>query len=207
MGEADALRDLLDAGMSVAKNNRKLPSLEELLMLAASKGHTDTIRLLLERGANVNPAHSYEVTPLIRAVQNDRVEAVRVLLNAGADVRQLPYNGEVALMHVRSAAVGRLLLEHGADANAPGSASSAYSGHNRTPLMEACYRKDEELIPLLLAWGADVHARDEHGVTALMIAAENCPDSQVRILLDAGADLPPQAPRRSMSNIEPDRGG
>lgn len=57
-----------------------------------------------------------------------------------------------------------------------------------TPLMKAAVRADLEAIRRILATGADVHATDASGWTALMYAATNEHPEPVKLLLAAGAN-------------------
>ena len=58
------------------------------LSLAAHFGHLDTMRLLLDRGADASVVsrHPVGATPLIAALFGRRVEAARMLIERGADV-------------------------------------------------------------------------------------------------------------------------
>ena len=56
------------------------------LHYAASKGHIDTIKLLLKHQAIVNAPGPDGTTPLMMAAHSGSEEAVRVLLAAGADI-------------------------------------------------------------------------------------------------------------------------
>jgi RNA polymerase sigma factor (sigma-70 family) len=60
------------------------------LALAAHFGHLDTMRLLLDRGADagVVSRHPIGATPLIAALFGRRVEAARMLIERGADVHR-----------------------------------------------------------------------------------------------------------------------
>jgi len=85
-GDTDLVRSILD---------RKPELLDSFstegftaLALAAHFGHLDTMRLLLDRAADVNVVsrHPIGVTPLIAALFGRRIEAARILIERGADV-------------------------------------------------------------------------------------------------------------------------
>ncbi|XP_038057006.1 IQ motif and ankyrin repeat domain-containing protein 1-like isoform X2 [Patiria miniata] len=60
---------------------------------AASGGHADTIKLLIERGADVNSRGQFERTPLYRAAFAGHLTAAQVLLQNGADPRLYASDG------------------------------------------------------------------------------------------------------------------
>ena len=70
--------------------------------------------------------------------------------------------------------------------------------HGRTPLHNAAWRGDEELVALLLAKGADVHAVDAGGQTALCRALEAYHLDSALVLLRAGGTSPLLASRRDL---------
>jgi ankyrin repeat protein len=57
-----------------------------LLMLAAYRGHPETVRMLLERGADVDLRNARDQSPLAGALFKGEDEVVTLLLEAGADV-------------------------------------------------------------------------------------------------------------------------
>ena len=81
-GGTEQLAAMLDAGLSP---NLATAGRDTLLMLAAKHAHPDTVRLLLERGADHSRVNDRGQTPLCAAVQRQAAETVRVLLDAGAD--------------------------------------------------------------------------------------------------------------------------
>jgi ankyrin repeat protein len=56
------------------------------LIAAAREGLTDVVRLLLERGADVERVVPGDENPLIQASGNGRIEVARLLVSRGANV-------------------------------------------------------------------------------------------------------------------------
>ena len=78
----------------------------------------------------------------------------------------------------------RILIEHGADADALATSSIA----RVRPLGTAAFVRSVPLARLLLEAGADVNGVGEGGFTALHSAAQNGDEELVRLLLERGAD-------------------
>lgn len=56
------------------------------LIFAASKGHVEVVRMLLESGAMKEAVDKFGSTPLISAAEEGRHEVVRMLLENGARI-------------------------------------------------------------------------------------------------------------------------
>ena len=133
------------------------------------------------------------LTPLCAAADWGRADLVRVLLAAGADPR-VPCGegfGSITPLMVWSQSweapsagleTARLLLDHGADVNAP-------SANGLTPLMLAVGFHRAPAIRLLLSRGADPNAADRRGRTALWHCISNRKTDSVRALLEYGANV------------------
>ena len=112
-------------------------------------------------------------TPLVdlyfgQAAEGGDVDAMRELLAQGADVNSR--NGsplESAVLKDRTAAV-QYLLDNGARVN-------VRRVEEDTPLHWAAYNANSEIMGLLLAAGADVHAPTEYGKTPLYVLAMGSP--------------------------------
>jgi ankyrin repeat protein len=123
-------------------------------------------------------------TPLMHAAAFGSIEALKLLLDAGADVNARNDFGATALLWcARDGEKARLLIQHGAGVN-------ARSKQGRTPLMLASMREGgSDLVALLLSKGADVNAADTRGETALGLAAEYGDIATVRLLIASQADI------------------
>jgi uncharacterized protein len=85
LGKAEAVGALVEQGADVSA---KTSTGAMPLHLAASSGDVASIAMLLERGAEVDGREGvYEQTPLMWATAQNRLDAMRTLLDAGADVR------------------------------------------------------------------------------------------------------------------------
>jgi ankyrin repeat protein len=119
-------------------------------------------RALLEAGANPTDGVSLQIL-----ASGDHVAPLDLLLEFGAKVDGIP-GGVPPLRYVlgyakRSEGI-RWLLEHGADPNL------AWGDEGETPLHVAARKWDVAMAELLVAHGANVHARRKDGLTAHTLA-------------------------------------
>jgi uncharacterized protein len=139
---------------------------------AAALGEVDRLGLLLGGDPSLANAVANAVAndgfgPLGLASFFGHERAVQLLLEHGARVDTASSNGmHVMPLHsaaaARSVPIARLLLEHGAPVNA----RQGGSGFGFTPLMEAAFNGQADMVEVLLDHGADRHLRDEEGRTA-----------------------------------------
>ena len=139
---------------------------------------------LLDQKASANLADNHGITPLMYAAEIGSVDAMRVLIDHGADVNAQNDFGSTALMwSVSDPSKVRLLLDHGAQVNL-----TARSG--RTALIIAAFTNPSaEVVRLLLAKGAKVEVMDKRHVTPMNAATFGNDTATVQLLLDAGADI------------------
>ncbi|MEO8397636.1 MAG: ankyrin repeat domain-containing protein, partial [Chloroflexota bacterium] len=148
-----------------------------LLAFAIVGGHAALVEFLLERGAQV-PIYSAQLINL--AARDARLDILDLLVTHGADIRVV--DGGIAV-NIDDLNVLRTLLEHGASPSKPGK-------NRQTPLIYLL-RGDKgehpDKIRLLLEYGADVNAADEHGKTALDHARESGYAQIIPMLIERGA--------------------
>jgi ankyrin repeat protein len=142
------------------------------------------LKVLLGQQSDVAVADSRGITPLMYAAEIGSLDAMRLLIDHGADVNAQNAFGSTALMwSVSEPAKVRLLLDHGAQVN-----TAAKSG--RTALIIAAFTNPSaEVVRLLLAKGARVDVMDQRHVTPLNAATFGNDTAAIRLLLDAGADI------------------
>jgi ankyrin repeat protein len=189
-GEVGKLRESLDHRASA---NARDPRGNTPLMHAAVYGDPSCLRLLIERGADVNTTNAAGATALMRAASD--YEKVALLLKRGADAKARSGLGNTALMLAarpwNSHRAVELLLSHGADAKAT-------NQFGATALMAAAAGGDETSVRLLIKSGANVNAQAGAGHadfilgggrSALMWAAYRGDLAIMKLLINAGADL------------------
>src|SRR4051812_1647988 len=120
--DAESAAALISAGANVNAKNRYGVT---PLALAADQGNPAVLDILLKVGAKpndpVNFVNSGE-TPLMHAARSSKIDAVKLLVRAGADVNAKEnWNGQTALMWAAAdgdSAMATALLELGADIHA-----------------------------------------------------------------------------------------
>ncbi len=147
---------------------------------------TDTVRLLLEKGVNVDAKDKQGNPSLILAISMGRTDIIRMLLEKGANINAKGPNGNSAFIwaaiYGENADAIRPFIEKGGDVNA--------IGNGGTILMLAIdFGKNAEIPLLLIEKGADVNAKNENGDTALMLAAIYGHDDVAHLLIEKGADV------------------
>ncbi len=149
-------------------------------------GHQDGLRALLAKHVDVKTPEADGTTALHWAVRADDLEAVNLLIGAGASATAANRYGitPLALAAINgNAATIEALLKAGADPN-----TTLREGE--TVLMRAARTGKADALRVLLAHGADVNAKERwHGQTALMWAAAANHAVAVETLVEWGADV------------------
>ena len=235
-GDVQAVEALIARGADV--NTAEETRGQTALMWAAGEGHADAIRRLLKAGADLHarshgPTAEAEAsggaaggtyrrrveridafTPLLFAVRAGRFEAVKALLDGGADVNETTPDGTSALVVAAANAhweLGAFLLDAGADPNAAEQGWPALHQVLRTRNLNIGFfphpeptgsMSSLELAADLIAHGADVNARitapivdgfrgfwTQNGATPILVAAKGADAEMMRLLAEHGADI------------------
>jgi ankyrin repeat protein len=153
------------------------------LMLASEFGAVDTVKLLLQHGADVNAVNRDGSTPLLQASLRQCVDVALFLLKAGADANAVESRRRSVLMaavHTGNTALVQLLLEHNADVHHTDS-----TGENA--LMKAALEGHVSVLQLLVQRGLSIATVDVTGNAALMMAVSTGQKPAAEWLLQQGA--------------------
>jgi ankyrin repeat protein len=140
---------------------------------AVKLGDVGRVKDLIASGIDVNGKDSFGTTALMNAAHLGNVEMVRALISAGADVNatdELGWNAIHKAVYNSDLDKGfpevvNLLAKAGCDVNAK-------IGYGIRPLMLAAGYGEAAVCEALLANGADILARNDGGLTALMMVKD-----------------------------------
>ncbi|XP_067462181.1 ankyrin repeat and SOCS box protein 10 isoform X2 [Thunnus thynnus] len=161
--------------------------------ITSSRGFTDCLRLLLQRGANVDLAPG-GTTALHESCENCQSECTKLLLSHGANPNAVSEDGLMPL-HLctspESLECAKYLLQYGAEIN------GCTVDEDDTPLHAAARNGLLEHTELYLRYGAAVDKRNDVGLTPLNAACSQPQELQdleryfkvCQMLLGAGADI------------------
>ncbi len=154
----DKAKLLIAAGARVQVRTADLGN-TPLILAARRNGNSQTVKLLLDHGADAKERNGIGVTPIMAAAASGDSETVKLLLDKGADPNDfIEFKGP----------------------------NDPLASGSRTPLMWAAYHNDVPMIRLLLDRGADPNKVIAFG-TALGQAAWHDSLEAAALLIDRGA--------------------
>ncbi|KAM6036047.1 ankycorbin isoform 3-T3 [Theristicus caerulescens] len=153
--------------------------------LAATKGHTECLRIMVTHGADVTAQDGAGHSALHLAAKNSHPDCIKRLLQSKCPADSTDNSGKTALHY--AAACGclqavQLLCEHKCPINIK-------DLDGNIPLLLAVQNGHMEVCKYLLDHGADINTRDKNGRTALMVACEAGSLNMVEAFLRKGADV------------------
>ena len=187
-GFKDTLEYLLQIGVPVnAKDSNGISALHFSAKFFCTD-QENAVKLLLDKGANINISSNFGETPLHAASKHKQFQMVNLLLDYGACVDAQNNKGETAL-HI-SARKGKLsivrkLLSEQASINI-----TTYDG--KTALHYASLYGKDRTVEYLIKEGALIDARNNCGFTPLHYSAEEGHLGVVKMLMSHNAMINPR---------------
>ncbi|KAM3873841.1 ankycorbin [Diretmus argenteus] len=182
-GEVEKVASLLaKKGASAIKLDSEGKS---ALHVAATRGQTDCLSVILAHGADLSITDAAGLSALHLAAKNNHVECAKKLIQSKCAVDAVDSSGKTALHHAAlsgSIQTVQLLCEHKSPIN-------LRDADGFTPLLLSARHAHADVCSTLLDWGAEINASDNNGRTALMLACESNSVSFVEVLVRRGADL------------------
>ncbi|KAH9997429.1 ankyrin repeat-containing domain protein [Russula compacta] len=180
-GHLDAASLLLDHGADL--NMAAHQGTQTPLCSAYDGRRLEVMRLLLERGANVDVKYDNYGPISNDASFNGRAEDLQLLLRYGTDVNvgddeRTPLYWASASRELKTV---RLLLAHGVDVD-------AQTQVGNTSLYRASEDGYFEVVETLLSHGANVHIRGENDLTPFQVATSGGHSEIAQLLLEYGAE-------------------
>ena len=158
-----------------------LLDIDEEFIISMNKSDMDMINFLLINFTDKIPKFLKE------AIQNNKIEVVKKLIDAGANLNIQDSRAKTALMYSvhngnDNNEVSEKLIDAGADLNIK-------NIMGQTALMYSAGNGNNEVSEKLIDAGADLNIQDKNGQTALMYAIGYGKDQVAKKLIDAGTDL------------------
>lgn len=195
---ADAKKKLTEMGIAFTEkdfiDSAKLPD-------------TKALKLFIAAGMNVNTYDGQGRLAIWEATSSHKEEAVKILLQAGADInmryKATSYNdailmaagnGDPPKFAEEDAKIIKLLIKSGANPN-------SLSDEGKTPLYGSIFRSSVPKVKVLLENGADPNFYSSLGYTPLIEASIRGNLEVVKLLLEHGAD--PTISHKKIETITP----
>ena len=154
------------------------------LLNAINKNNRSLVEQLIQNGADVDELDANQDAPLVIAAYKGYNEIVKLLLEAGADVRAVDPGMKATALHAAAYAgrteAAKLLIEYNIDINKQG----PYNGY--TALHDAIWQDNVDIVKLLLEAKAKPEFEIHHAENPLHVAVNNDDLIITQLLLDAG---------------------
>lgn len=191
-GDVDAVEPLLRHGAKITDFEWDLSYLAKCIFDKKSKTcRKEMLLLLLKYGLDVkirNEEGRNLLHLFIKYVDGENsqeaLEVVEILINSGISVNESDKNGITPLHFCIQRAYIHLisfLIKNGADVK--------QKIYNQSPLVLAIMYGSKDICDLLISSGADIHARDNDGDTALHTACFVRKEESISLLISKGAEI------------------
>ena len=196
--EIAAFFGLCDELEALYKDSGEVGTLSDdlnLLHLAALNDQASAIQVLLDHGANIERRDPNRLTPLLRAIRSEALEAATALVSRGADVmaeaRQLAFSMDSKYLGPIASVQGDSLSEFLDLLLGAGAKIQARDIFDQTPLMKSLIEMNnlQTAETLLKQYFVGQPTEKDLNCKALLYASEHGATEMVDMLLKYGADI------------------
>jgi len=173
---------LLSPSGHAAASQTSVESPDDALVQAAAQGDAAEVNRLLKEGAHLDAADRFGQTALLAAVQNNRTDIVKLLIERGADVNGVDAAALPLAADQNNLDIAKLLLEKAAN-------PEDKDGAGDTALLKSIDRGNTNMLRLLLEKGASPDDKDRNGMPPLLLASISGNAEAVKMLLAKGANV------------------
>ncbi|KAK1722764.1 ankyrin repeat-containing domain protein [Colletotrichum acutatum] len=161
------------------------------LHIAATQGHLNSVKNLVQLGCDINEANWTGRTALMLASKGGHILTVQYLIDAGSWVNATDRGGDTAMMvaatagHNNLAAIIQSLIRAGASVNI-----TDQQGFHAIHHLTSSYNKGRvirESLRVLMEAGADIESRNRPGRTPLLVSIQSGDRRGTQCLIEAGA--------------------
>lgn len=175
---------LLKNGFNVNSIGR-FPENSPLIFAAIKYAPVDILKKIVKHGADIFATDSYgSSTALDVAVEYEKIDAVKFLLNAGCSANETDWTKEPILLkaiNTDNDAVIQALINKGADIE-------FINSFGQTPLMKAVTGNEYIAVKTLVENDANVNVSNNYGETPLILAVEKKSLPIIKYLIAHGAE-------------------
>lgn len=181
-GWTDLVRFLAEGDINI---NVRTSSGATPLLLAAAYTHEDTVKLLIDLGADFELKDSYDRTVLHFVSERGMLDIVKYLVTMGCDFNartvegHTPFNLAVRYYYI---SLIKHFIDSGADVN-------CIDIHEKAPVHYACIKGRLDILRYLVSKGCDLYAVTSAGETPLTLAVKHSHLSLVNYLIVSGVDV------------------
>ena len=184
-GNVDAINVLINAGANMSIKN--VVGNTWIHYAIYGDGKKEVLQSITDLGADVNATNNQNITALMLASKKGNVDAINVLINAGANMAIKDADGDTWIHYAIYGDCEKEVLQSitdlGADVNAT-------NNENVTALMMACEKGNVDAINVLIYAGADKTIKDAGGNTWIHhMLLGNCKKEVLQAVFDLGPDF------------------
>lgn len=156
------------------------------LIIAIRDNDMEQAKLCIKEGVNINENYRDEGTPLIYALEKERIELAKIIIKSKPDLSIIGsrkrWTALTLALYYKYFDIVELLLKSGADAN-------KMDGESRCPIILAVVAGRKDIVEMLIKAKADVNIRDDNNDTAIIYAAGWQREDIAELLIKSGADV------------------